>query len=77
MPEALQAFQLMVETYPESANAYDGLGDAYEAAGNKAEAIKAAQTCLQKLDKDTNMNADFKERVRQSAEDKLKRLQQK
>jgi tetratricopeptide (TPR) repeat protein len=75
LPEALEAFKLMVETYPESPNAYDGLGDAYEAAGNKAEAIKAAQTCLQKLDKDTNMDTSFKERVRQSAENKLKRLQ--
>jgi hypothetical protein len=52
------------------------LGDAYEAAGNKAEAIRAAQTCLQKLDKATDMNADFRERVQKSAEDKLKRLQQ-
>jgi hypothetical protein len=56
-------FKLMVETYPQSPNAYDGLGDAYEAARNKAEAIKAAQTCLQKLDKATDMNADFRERV--------------
>jgi len=74
--DALEAFNLVVETYPESANAYDGLGDAYEAAGNKTEAIKAAQMCLQKLDKQTNMNADFKERVRKNAQDKLKRLQQ-
>ncbi|HEY6976101.1 MAG TPA: hypothetical protein VH396_07415 [Chitinophagaceae bacterium] len=76
LPEALEAFRLMTETYPESPNAYDGLGDAYEAAGNKPEAIRAAQTCLQKLDKATDMNADFRERVKKSAEDKLKRLQQ-
>jgi len=76
LSEALEAFKLIVETYPQSPNAYDGLGDAYEAAGNKAEAIKAAQTCLQKLDKATDMNADFRERVQKSAEDKLKRLQQ-
>jgi len=74
LPEALEAFKLMVETYPESANAYDGLGDAYEAAGNKTEAIKAAQTCLQKLDKDTNIDPEFKVRVRQSAQDKINRL---
>jgi tetratricopeptide (TPR) repeat protein len=74
--EALEAFKLMVEIYPGSANAYDGLGDAYEALGNKQEAIKATQTCLQKLDTDASISAEFKERVRKSAEDKLKRLQQ-
>jgi tetratricopeptide (TPR) repeat protein len=75
LPEALETFQLMIETYPGSPNAYDGLSDAYEAAGNKPEAIKAAQTCLQKLDKATDMDAQFKERVRKSAKDKLRRLQ--
>jgi tetratricopeptide (TPR) repeat protein len=74
LQEALEAFKLMVETYPESANAYDGLGDAYEASGNKAEAVKAAQTCLQKLNNATDMDPQFNERVRQSAQDKLKRL---
>jgi len=72
--EALEAFKLNVETYPESANVYDGLADAFEAAGDKTEAIKAAQTCLQKLDKDTNIDPEFKERVRQSAQDKINRL---
>jgi hypothetical protein len=60
----------MVETYPESPNAYDGLADAYEASGNKQEAIKNAETCLQKLDKATDIDAQFKERIRQSAQAK-------
>lgn len=76
LPEALEAFKLMVETYPESPNAYDGLGDAYEAAGNKPEAIKNAEICLQKLDTATDLNADFKERIRESATNKISRLKQ-
>lgn len=76
LPDAIEAFKLMAETYPQSANAYDGLGDAYEAAGNKSEAIKATQTCLQKLNGDTSIDADFRERIRQSAQGKLQRLQQ-
>lgn len=76
LPEALQTFQLMVETYPDSPNAYDGLGDAYEAVGNKTEALKAAQTCLQKLAGANNLDAQFKERIRQSAQDKIDRLKQ-
>jgi len=73
-PEALETFKLMVETYPESANAYDGLSDAYETVGNKPEAIKNAETCIQKLDKDSNLDPQFKARIRQSAEDKIRRL---
>jgi len=76
LPEALEAFKLMVESYPESPNAYDGLGDCYEAAGNKTEAIRNAEICLEKLDKATDLTADFKERVRQSALDKINRLKQ-
>jgi tetratricopeptide (TPR) repeat protein len=76
MPEALETFKLMVESYPESPNAYDGLADAYEASGNKQEAIKNAETCLQKLDKAANIDPQFKERIRQSANDKIKRLNQ-
>jgi len=72
--EGLETFKLMVETYPESANAYDGLSDAWEAMGNKLEAIKNAEACLQKLDKDTNLDPRFKERIRQSAQDKIRRL---
>ena len=76
MPEALETFKLMVESYPESPNAYDGLADAYEASGNKQGAIKNAETCLQKLDKAENIDPQFKERIRQSANDKIKRLNQ-
>ena len=66
----------MVESYPESPNAYDGLGDCYEATGNKTEAIKNAEICLEKLDKAADLNPDFKERVRQSATAKISRLKQ-
>ena len=39
--EAIEVFKLNTEYYPRSANVYDSLGDAYQAAGNKEEAIKA------------------------------------
>ncbi|HEY0676817.1 MAG TPA: tetratricopeptide repeat protein [Chitinophagaceae bacterium] len=72
--EALEAFRLLVETYPASANAFDSLGDAYETLGKKDEAISSSEKSLELLAKDTNMNAQFKERVKKSAEDKIKRL---
>ncbi len=38
--EAIEAFKLNVEAFPESGNVYDSLGEAYLADGNKELAIK-------------------------------------
>jgi len=72
--EALETFKLIVETYPESPNAYDGLADGYEAVGNKAEALRNARLALEKLDKATNIDAQLKESIRTSANQKIERL---
>ncbi len=47
LDEAIEMFKLNVELYPESANVYDSLGDAYEQQGNKAEAIKNYEKAVQ------------------------------
>ncbi len=44
--EAVDVFKLNTEYYPNSVNVYDSLGDAYQAAGNKEEAIKAYSKAL-------------------------------
>lgn len=44
--DAVEVFKLNVRSYPNSVNVYDSLGDAYQAAGNKAEAIKAYEKAL-------------------------------
>jgi CubicO group peptidase (beta-lactamase class C family) len=44
--EAIELFEMNVEDYPNSSNAYDSLGEAYMVAGNKAEAIKNYQRSL-------------------------------
>ena len=54
LKDALSVFQLNVEGYPQSANAYDSLSDGYLAMGNKEEALKYAQKAIEMLDKDTN-----------------------
>ncbi len=38
--EAVTIFTILVQVFPESANGYDSLGEAYLKAGNKAEALK-------------------------------------
>ena len=54
--QAVHIFRLATVLYPDSANAYDSLADAYEQAGNKAEAIDNYRRSL-KLDPG-NRNAE-------------------
>jgi acetyl esterase/lipase len=72
--EALETFKLMVETYPSSANAHDGLADAYEVLGNKPEALRYAEKTMELLPGDSTINEQFKARVRASAEERVRRL---
>jgi len=44
--DAIEVFRLNVDAYPRSANVFDSLGDAYEAAGQKDEAIKSFERAL-------------------------------
>ena len=44
--DAIEVFKLNAEAYPRSANVHDSLGDAYEAAGQKDEAIKSFERAL-------------------------------
>jgi CubicO group peptidase (beta-lactamase class C family) len=57
LPAALAIFRLNVELYPKSANAYDSLAEALEAAGNRAEAIISYKKSLA-LDPQTKHAAD-------------------
>jgi uncharacterized membrane protein len=47
LTEAIRVFQLNVEAYPQSSNAYDSLGEAYLADGDKAQAIAKYEIALQ------------------------------
>jgi pimeloyl-ACP methyl ester carboxylesterase len=46
IPEAIELFNLNVLVYPESANAYDSLGEAYAAGGDKELAIESYKKSL-------------------------------
>jgi Flp pilus assembly protein TadD len=45
--EAVEVFRFMVESYPESGNAWDSLGEGLAAAGRREEAVKAYARSLQ------------------------------
>jgi tetratricopeptide (TPR) repeat protein len=46
LEEAIEVFKLNIEVYPESANPYDSLGEAYVASGDKELAIKSYERAL-------------------------------
>ena len=46
LPPAIAAFKLETEAFPSSANAFDSLGEAYLAAGNKKLAVQAYRQAL-------------------------------
>jgi tetratricopeptide (TPR) repeat protein len=74
--EAVEVFKLNVAAYPNSANAYDSLGDGYEADGQKELAVRMSEKALQTLAAQTGLSDEQKNNIRTSAEAKLKRLKQ-
>ena len=72
--QAIAVFSLNVSAFPASANTYDSLSDAYLAAGKKDLARINAQKALDLLPSDTTVPAEFRDRLRESVEQKLKQL---
>jgi len=73
--EAIEVFKLNVETFPESANVYDSLAEAYMKNGDKELAIKYYKKTLEMIPKDTEADKEFLERLKQGALEKLKELE--
>ena len=71
---AIALFQMNVAVYPNSPNVYDSLADAYLADGQKDLARQNAQKALELLASDTTDNAQRRDDIRGSAEQKLKQL---
>jgi len=61
--EAIEILKLVVEAWPQSANAYDSLGEAYARAGDKAGAIRNYERSLELDPKNTNA-ADMLKRLK-------------
>ena len=68
---AVEIMKLNVAAYPNSPNAYDSLGDAYIADGQKEQGIASAKKCLALLESDTVDNEQRKKAIRENAELKL------
>jgi tetratricopeptide (TPR) repeat protein len=54
LPEAIRIFQLNIESFPQSSNTYDSLGEAYMVHGDKPLAIANYQESLRLNPKNSN-----------------------
>jgi CubicO group peptidase (beta-lactamase class C family) len=75
--EAIQVFRLNVEAFPESANVYDSLAEAYMKNGDKDLAIAYCKKTLEMIPKDTKADKAFLEQIKNGALEKLKELEKK
>jgi dienelactone hydrolase len=74
-PKAAVAIQKMnADAHPSSANAWDSLGDAYVADGQKDKARQAAEKALALLPSDKSVDEDMRKLIQQSAQSKLDEL---
>jgi dienelactone hydrolase len=73
---AVEIMKLNVTAYPDSPNVYDSLSDAYLADGQKELALQNAKKALELLAKDTADPESRRKAIRDSAEQKVKQLDQ-
>jgi hypothetical protein len=71
---AIEIMKLNAQAYPESANVYDSLADAYLADRQKDLAHENAEKALKLLDSDRTLTEQRRNAIRESAERKLKDL---
>ena len=75
--EAVAVLKLNVDAYPESANVYDSLAEAYLNNGDKELAITYYKRVLEAIPKDPRPDKEFLDRLKKGAEEKLKELEKK
>jgi dienelactone hydrolase len=71
---ATEVLRLNAEAYPNSANVYDSLSDAYIAAGQKDLALANAKRALDMLKTDTTTPQRLRDGIKTSCEQKLREL---
>ena len=74
---AIEILKLNATAFPDSANVYDSLSDAYLADGQKDPARENAKKALQMLATDKTATPEFRKGIQESAEGKLKQLGEK
>jgi tetratricopeptide (TPR) repeat protein len=73
--DAIKIFKVNAEFFSNSPNTYDALGDAYEKKGDKANTLINAKLAIEKLEKATNLPAQFASAIRTSAQNKINAIE--
>jgi CubicO group peptidase (beta-lactamase class C family) len=73
---AISIFKINTDLYPESANTYDSLAEAYMEKGDKINAIKYYEITLEKIPTDPRPDKGNLKTLRSNAEIKLKKLKE-
>jgi hypothetical protein len=74
---AIALFRWICQAYPKSANAHDSLADAFEAAGQPAEALAEGDKAVALLETDPSLQPERKAAVKKSVDDRKARLAKK
>lgn len=72
--EAIEVFKINIQLFPEVANGYDSLSEAYALAGNNDMAIHYSRLCLEKLAADSTLNDAFRQNLLEINETRLEEL---
>ncbi|HLJ27006.1 MAG TPA: cytochrome P460 family protein [Candidatus Angelobacter sp.] len=68
---AISVFELVAKNFPDSANAYDSLADAYAAASKPQQAIAASQKEISVAQNDSNLSAEQKKQFVEMAQKRI------
>ncbi len=72
--EAIVVFEVNIKLFPDIANCYDSLSEAYLTMGDTEKAIFYSQRCLEKLPADSTINEVFREQLRTISEERIEQL---
>jgi hypothetical protein len=73
LPESVTVFRMIIELYPNLANAYDSAAEALEASGDSAQAIELSRRGLEVLDRQ-QLPATQRQSLKDGLEARVKRL---
>jgi hypothetical protein len=72
--EAIVVLRVNMKLFPDVANCYDSLSEAYLTAGNPDMAIYYSRRCLEKLPGDTTINNQFRYLLQSTSEERIESL---
>jgi len=72
--DAVTVFEINLNLFPDEANCYDSYAEGFWQSGDTQNAIKYYKMAYEKLDSDTTLSDNFRERLRGGIENNLKEL---